>query len=203
MLQPRGFSARGICEDRPADAGPRFGSESELLGPQRRGQCICISMAGVRLDAAWLYRLLARGYEIYCGFDADQSGGTASHQMVACHPSIQRLRHLQHDWHDALTLIVLPSIDVVRILLIMVPARESPAVSEGSRHQSDGWVLRRLLPPLLRYFLRRFLLSLVFFEGMVSLRRRASSRQSPSLFPSPFLDGTRARRAVGAVVWRG
>lgn len=57
-------------------------------------------MAGVRLDAAWLYRLLVRGYEIYFGFDADQSGGTAIHQMVACPSS---LRHPRHDWGDAPT----------------------------------------------------------------------------------------------------
>ena len=68
-----------------------------------RGECICISTAGVRPDAPWLYPLLARGYDVYCGFDVDQPGETASRQMIARHPSIHRLRPPQHDWNDALT----------------------------------------------------------------------------------------------------
>jgi hypothetical protein len=72
-----------------------------------------------------------------------------------------------------------------------------PRFRHRSRQQSDGWVLRRLLPPLLRYFVRCFFPSLVSFEGMVSFRRRASSRPSPSLFSSSFLDGARARRDDG------
>ena len=67
------------------------------------GECICISTAGVRPDAPWLYPLLARGYDIYCGFDADQPGETASRQMITRHPTIHRLRPPQHDWNDALT----------------------------------------------------------------------------------------------------
>jgi hypothetical protein len=46
---------------------------------------------------------LARGYEIYCGFDADEPGETASRQMITRHPSIQRLRPSKHDWNDVLT----------------------------------------------------------------------------------------------------
>lgn len=68
-----------------------------------REQCICISTAGVRSDAPWLRPLLARGYAIYCGFDTDEAGQRASRQMIACHPSVQRLRPPQHDWNETLT----------------------------------------------------------------------------------------------------
>jgi hypothetical protein len=73
-------------------------------GPDARlpTACLCISTAGVRPDAPWLDPLLARGYQIYCGFDADEPGETASRQMIARHPSIQRLRPSRHDWNDVL-----------------------------------------------------------------------------------------------------
>ena len=70
---------------------------------QLHSTCICISTAGVRPDAPWLYPLLARGYAIYCGFDDDQPGNAASRQMISRHPSIKRLRPPAHDWNDALT----------------------------------------------------------------------------------------------------
>jgi len=62
-----------------------------------------ISTAGVRSGAPWLCHLLARGYRIYCGFDTDEAGETASRQMMGRHPSIQRLRPPGHDWNDVLT----------------------------------------------------------------------------------------------------
>ena len=67
------------------------------------GPGLFISTAGVRSDAPWLYSLLARGYRIYCGFDTDEPGETASRQMIGRHPSIQRLRPPGHDWNDVLT----------------------------------------------------------------------------------------------------
>jgi hypothetical protein len=66
------------------------------------GECICISTAGIRATAPWLYPLLNRGYQIYCGFDADEAGERASCRMIIRHPSVQRLRPPQHDWNDAL-----------------------------------------------------------------------------------------------------
>lgn len=66
------------------------------------GACICISTAGIRPTASWLYPLLNRGYRIYCGFDADEAGERASCRMIARHPSVQRLHPPQHDWNDAL-----------------------------------------------------------------------------------------------------
>lgn len=66
------------------------------------GESICISTAGVRTTAPWLYPLLNRGYQIYCGFDADEAGERASHRMIARHPSVQRLQPAQHDWNESL-----------------------------------------------------------------------------------------------------
>ena len=58
------------------------------IHPQR----ICISTSGVRADPPWLDGLLARGYDIFCGFDADGPGDAAATRMMALHPSIRRLR---------------------------------------------------------------------------------------------------------------
>lgn len=91
-----------LCES-AIDAISCFQLHAQLDAPQHRSNCICISTAGVRPDAPWLYPLLARGYEIYCGFDADAPGETASRQMIAHHPSIRRLRPPAHDWNDVLT----------------------------------------------------------------------------------------------------
>ena len=64
--------------------------------------CICISTAGVRPDPPWLHPLIARGYDIYCGFDDDTPGNAASCQMINRHPLIKRLRPPAHDWNDVL-----------------------------------------------------------------------------------------------------
>lgn len=69
---------------------------------QIRPQQICISTAGVRADPPWLRGLLARGYQILCGFDADDPGDAAADRMMVLHPAIQRLRPPAHDWNDAL-----------------------------------------------------------------------------------------------------
>jgi hypothetical protein len=68
------------------------------LHPER----ICISTSGVRANPLWLSGLIVRGYHIHCGFDTDQAGDDAAHQMISLHPTIQRLRPLAHDWNDAL-----------------------------------------------------------------------------------------------------
>ena len=91
-----------LCES-AIDAISCFQLHTRPDGSQLCGECICISTAGVRPDAPWLQPLMARGYAIYCGFDTDEPGETASCQMIARHPSIQRLRPPRHDWNDALT----------------------------------------------------------------------------------------------------
>ena len=69
------------------------------LHPQR----ICISTSGVRADPPWLNLLIARGYTIFCGFDADHPGDAAAARMLALHPTVRRLRPSAHDWNDLLT----------------------------------------------------------------------------------------------------
>lgn len=64
---------------------------------------ICISTSGVRTNPRWLKGLIVRGYEIHCGFDADQPGDNAAHRMITLHPAVQRLRPPAHDWNDVLT----------------------------------------------------------------------------------------------------
>lgn len=64
---------------------------------------ICISTAGVRSHPRWLPALIARGYTIACGFDADQAGDNAAKAMMTRHPLIQRLRPSAKDWNDVLS----------------------------------------------------------------------------------------------------
>jgi hypothetical protein len=70
---------------------------------QMNPHCICISTAGVRANPLWLPELLARGYALHCGFDADEPGDAAASHMIALHPAVQRLRPPAHDWNDLLT----------------------------------------------------------------------------------------------------
>ena len=69
------------------------------IHPQR----ICISTSGVRADPPWLDALLARGYDIFCGFAADGPGDATAARTRALHPAIRRLRPPAHDWNDVLT----------------------------------------------------------------------------------------------------
>lgn len=70
---------------------------------QLHPDCICISTSGVRANPPWLAGLIARGYRLHCGFDADEPGDNAARQMLALYPQVQRLRPPAHDWNDALT----------------------------------------------------------------------------------------------------
>lgn len=64
---------------------------------------ICLSTSGVRANPPWLRVLIAHGYTLYCGFDADEAGDAAAAAMLALHPAVQRLRPSAHDWNDVLT----------------------------------------------------------------------------------------------------
>jgi hypothetical protein len=68
-----------------------------LLHPQAR----CLSTAGARARPGWLLDLLSAGYQVYCGFDADEAGETQAQAMQAAHPAVRRLRPAAHDWNDA------------------------------------------------------------------------------------------------------
>ncbi len=69
---------------------------------QMHSHRIGISTSGVRADPPWLPALLARHYQLYCGFDADGPGDAAAARMIALHPAVTRLRPPAHDWNDAL-----------------------------------------------------------------------------------------------------
>ena len=69
---------------------------------QLHPQHIGISTSGVRANPPWLRALLAAGYQIHCGFDADESGDAAAARMIALHGAIKRLRPTDHDWNDML-----------------------------------------------------------------------------------------------------
>ena len=69
---------------------------------QMHPQRLSISTSGVRANPPWLRALMARGYQLYCGFDADEPGDAAAERMIALYPGIQRLRPPAHDWNDAL-----------------------------------------------------------------------------------------------------
>src|SRR5256884_5363902 len=44
--------------------------------------CWAISTAGARPNPRWLPALLAQGYLVYCGFDADDTGENLARQMI-------------------------------------------------------------------------------------------------------------------------
>jgi hypothetical protein len=64
----------------------------------------CISTAGARPDPPWLVDLIATGAPVFCGFDADATGDAMAQQMIARHPSVQRLRPTRNDWNETLRL---------------------------------------------------------------------------------------------------
>jgi hypothetical protein len=66
-------------------------------------ESICLSTSGVRADPPWLRGLIAHGYDIHCGFDADEPGDAAATRLITLHPAVQRLRPPAHDWNDVLT----------------------------------------------------------------------------------------------------
>jgi hypothetical protein len=69
-----------------------------VLYPHHR----CISTAGARPDPLWLTDLIATGAPVFSGFDADATGDAMAEQMIARHPSVQRLRPTRKDWNDTL-----------------------------------------------------------------------------------------------------
>ena len=69
---------------------------------QMQPHLICISTCGLTTHPRWLNGLITRGYQIHCGFDADEPGKAAANRLIGLHPAIKRLRPPAHDWNDAL-----------------------------------------------------------------------------------------------------
>jgi hypothetical protein len=89
---PKGSRCLVLCES-AIDA-----LSCAVLFPDR----ICLSTSGVRSNPAWLKGLISLGYEIACGFDADEAGDRMSAELARLYPSIHRLRPRAHDWNDVL-----------------------------------------------------------------------------------------------------
>lgn len=64
--------------------------------------CMAISTSGACPNPAWLKSFINTGCEIYCGFDADETGEKAAKNMIATYPTIKRLRPPKHDWNEVL-----------------------------------------------------------------------------------------------------
>ena len=67
-------------------------------------QCRCLSTSGARTNPRWLSSLINQGLEIYCGYDADQTGDATAEALQAHFPKVKRLRPTRKDWNDVLRL---------------------------------------------------------------------------------------------------
>jgi hypothetical protein len=63
---------------------------------------IALSTSGANPNPAWLKTFINKGFEIYCGFDADEIGDRLADKMMRRYPSIKRLRPNKHDWNEIL-----------------------------------------------------------------------------------------------------
>jgi len=63
---------------------------------------ITLSTSGATPNPAWLTTFINKGFEIYCGFDADKIGDSFAVKMMRRYPSIKRLRPIKHDWNEIL-----------------------------------------------------------------------------------------------------
>lgn len=65
--------------------------------------CCAISTAGARPNPSWPAPLVSKSFQIYCGFDNDQTGQNMAKAMTTRCPNIKRLCPKKHDWNDVLT----------------------------------------------------------------------------------------------------
>jgi hypothetical protein len=63
---------------------------------------IALSTSGANPNPAWLTTFINKGFEIYCGFDADEIGDSHAEKMMRRYPSVIRLRPIKHDWNEIL-----------------------------------------------------------------------------------------------------
>lgn len=64
--------------------------------------CMAVSTSGANSNPAWLSLFIAKGFEIYCGFDNDEAGERTAKKMINLYPMVRRLRPAKHDWNDVL-----------------------------------------------------------------------------------------------------
>ncbi len=63
---------------------------------------MAISTSGATSNPLWLKLLINRGYDIYCGFDSDDTGDNMANKMITLNPTVKRLRPYKYDWNDVL-----------------------------------------------------------------------------------------------------
>jgi len=66
--------------------------------------CLALSTSGVNPNPAWLPLLIEKGFDIYCGFDSDDTGDSFANRMIYLYPIVKRLRPDKHDWNEHLRL---------------------------------------------------------------------------------------------------
>ncbi|MGA1864377.1 MAG: DUF3991 domain-containing protein [bacterium] len=64
--------------------------------------CMAVSTSGATPNPAWLKSFINNGYEIFCGFDSDETGENLAKKMILLHPTIKRLKPCKHDWNEVL-----------------------------------------------------------------------------------------------------
>jgi hypothetical protein len=64
--------------------------------------CIAISTSGATPNPAWLSLFIDKGFEIFCGFDADNTGDRMADSMINLYPGIKRIRPAKQDWNEVL-----------------------------------------------------------------------------------------------------
>jgi len=63
---------------------------------------MALSTSGANPNPAWLSRLMKKDYEIFCGFDSDDTGDSCADKMMRLYPTVKRIRPKNHDWNDTL-----------------------------------------------------------------------------------------------------
>jgi 5S rRNA maturation endonuclease (ribonuclease M5) len=64
--------------------------------------CIAISTSGATPNPAWLSLFNDKGFKIFCGFDADNTGDRMADRMINHYPGIKRIRPAKQDWNEVL-----------------------------------------------------------------------------------------------------
>jgi hypothetical protein len=64
--------------------------------------CLALSTSGANPSPAWLSILIGKGFDVYCGFDSDETGDSLADRMIRRYPTVKRLRPPEKDWNEVL-----------------------------------------------------------------------------------------------------
>jgi len=64
--------------------------------------CTALSTAGANPNPGWLSILIAKDFDIYCGFDSDDTGDSLADRLIRRYPTVKRLRPPAKDWNELL-----------------------------------------------------------------------------------------------------